>query len=218
MRRAPVALALLLAAACAPTPLPEPRLLAVTPSTLRSDQAPAVVLELDAVPSGRADFGAGTVVLQRDVEVFVGTQSVGHAPLEDDGRVRLRLPPGLPEGRQTVTARLEDGREAVAPDALSVLPPRVLTGYAVDPVGDQVAGVPFVLTVRAQGPDAARFDGVVALSVNKGDLSPTVSSPFTAGVLTEQITITTPNVGVQLRVSDAGGRVATSAPFRVAAP
>lgn len=218
MRRALLPLALAAALACAPTPLPEPRLLAITPSTLRTDQAPPVTLELDAQPSGLADFSAGTIALQPGVDVYVGAQRVGRAPLEADGRVHLRLPPGLPVGLQTVRARLEDGREAVERDALNVLPARSLTGYTVDPVDDQVAGVPFVLTVRAEGPDAPRFDGVVLLSVNKGDLAPELSSPFVAGVLAQQVTITVPNVGVQVRVQDAAGRVAVSVPFRVAPP
>ena len=122
----------------------------------------------------------------------------------------------LPQGSYDVTVELGDGRLATATDAFRVTAGDWPVGYSIDTIPDQRSGIPFGVTLRAQGPTAGGFDGTVNLSVPGATVSPAVSGPFTAGVRVEVITVTVDRPGnYHLDVSDLGGRTGRSLDFRV---
>lgn len=71
--------------------------------------------------------------------------------------------------------------------------PGAPTAFTFAPVGDQVAGVSFLLTLTATdqyGNVATGFNGPVALTDATGTLSPTVGGPAVGGVITQTVTVT----------------------------
>ncbi|MGZ3459162.1 MAG: hypothetical protein ACXU86_11740 [Archangium sp.] len=93
--------------------------------------------------------------------------------------------------------------------------PLLITGLSIDPIPDQTRDVPFVITLRAEGPDAAFFEGQVLLSVNKGHVSPNLSNAFHQGVLQEQVVLDKQGGDVMLTVRLGKSLVVQSNLFRV---
>ncbi|PTL79062.1 hypothetical protein [Vitiosangium sp. GDMCC 1.1324] len=90
-----------------------------------------------------------------------------------------------------------------------------VTGLRIEPIPDQVRGVPFIVTLRAEGPDAARFAGRVQLSSSKGHVSPNLSDPFSKGVRQERVVLDKQSGNVVLTVRVGKDIVAQSNPFKV---
>lgn len=97
--------------------------------------------------------------------------------------------------------------------------------FSIDPVGNQVAGVPFILTVTAQdrfNNTVLSFPGTVDLSDLTGTINPVRSTTFTSGRWSSGITINTFNqasVHDQITVVRTGGtETGVSTPFDVFAP
>jgi hypothetical protein len=92
-----------------------------------------------------------------------------------------------------------------------------ITGFELEPLGDQQRGLPFPVTVRALGPRAAHFQDHVELSVNKnnGGRSPTRLGPFDAGVCVQFVMVDAKGGNVKLTVTDAFGAQGTSNGFKV---
>jgi len=101
--------------------------------------------------------------------------------------------------------------------------------FAVNPAGvsnfefatissPQTAGTAFSVTITAKDPYnniATGFTGTVSLSVNKGDISPTTTSSFSSGTLTQNVTINTANTDIQITADDGSGHTGTSNSFNV---
>jgi hypothetical protein len=76
------------------------------------------------------------------------------------------------------------------PDPSGSVRPLNVTGLRIDPIPDQVRDVPFVVTLRAEGPEAAAFSGQVQISTNKGHVDPNLTQAFSGGVRQERLVIT----------------------------
>ncbi len=92
-----------------------------------------------------------------------------------------------------------------------------VTGFVLEPLEDQRRGEPFLVVIRAEGPQAARFSDTVSLTVNKknGTVSPNTLGPFDAGVHTQHVTVTAHGGNIKLTVTDAFGAQGTSNGFKV---
>ena len=147
----------------------------------------------------------------------IGPRPFGPSRWADAGVITDFLPSVLPPGSYDVTVELGDGRLTTATDAFVVTQGIWPTGYTIDMIGDQTSGIPFGVTIRAQGvPDGGSYGGTVNLSVPGATVTPTISGPFTAGVRVEVITVTVGNPRtVHLEVSDLGGRRGQSLNFQV---
>jgi hypothetical protein len=89
------------------------------------------------------------------------------------------------------------------------------TGFQIDPIGDQVRGVPFIVTIRAVGLSASTFQDRVSVRANKGATEALTTGSFAAGVREELITLLTPSSGTYLLVEDAQGHKGLSNSFHV---
>jgi len=105
--------------------------------------------------------------------------------------------------------------------------PGAPVAFTFAPVGDQVAGVSFVLILTATdqyGNVATGFADLVNLSDATGTLSPTTGGPAVGGVLTQTVTITRAWVGDQITATawvtpdcgTPGWAIGSSNPFTVA--
>ena len=91
-----------------------------------------------------------------------------------------------------------------------------LSGFRIEPVKEQVRGVPFVLEVQAEGSEAASFQGTVTLSVDNGTIEPAVAGPFKNGsVRVEGVTVSQPGAKRVITVTDTHGNEGRSNEFRV---
>jgi outer membrane protein assembly factor BamB len=83
----------------------------------------------------------------------------------------------------------------------------------------QTANVPFNITITAKdqyGNTYTGFNSSVALSVNKGSITPTTTTNFVNGVLSNfQVTIPTANTGVTITATSQDGKTGTSNSFDV---
>jgi uncharacterized repeat protein (TIGR01451 family) len=95
--------------------------------------------------------------------------------------------------------------------------------FAVDPISAvQVAGQPFTLTVYAQNLSSmvlGNYSGNVNLSASGASgsipIQPTVVGPFTNGVWSGPVTISTVTTGAVITVSDSLGHTGASNPFEI---
>ncbi len=203
-----------LALGCA-QPLPEPVIHSVQPAEFEEGQAPLLQIDFDATLPFSVDYDQGTATIQAELSVLIGETPLElEGPLVD-GRVSGVAPFGLTPGTYDVTVILADGRRGTLVGGLQVLPGQFPERFAIDPLPEQKRGQPFDVTIRAEGPQAAQFNGVVRLSVSKGSISPEFTGAFVAGVRTERVTIDAPASEIVLTVEDAAGHSGTSAPFRV---
>jgi hypothetical protein len=90
-----------------------------------------------------------------------------------------------------------------------------VTGLSIEPIPDQVRGVPFVITLRAEGPEAANFTGQVQISSNKGRVDPNLSNTFSGGVRRQEVVLDKQGGHVVLTVRVGKDLVAHSNPFKV---
>jgi hypothetical protein len=215
----------LLLCACA-TGSPAPNILSIEPQEVVRGEATTIAVKLDALPPVKIDYGKRTATLLATLRV--GEQEVSIDRLEQDGTLVATLPPDLSEGTHDIALSLEED-ETVHARGLTVLPPPPelapmlgdsangqvgLTAIQIDPIRDQLVGVPFVITLRVEGPDAALFAGQVQITTSKGRVTPNLSSPFHRGTREERIVLDQlGNVVLTVRAGDK--LVATSNPFNV---
>lgn len=225
MRRKIALLPALLLCACA-TGSPAPNILSVEPQEVVHGEAATISVKLDALPPVKIDYGKRTATLLATLRV--GDQEVSIDRMEQDGTLVATLPPDLSEGTHDIALSLEED-ETVHAQGLTVLPPPPelapllgdsangqvsLTAIQIDPIGDQLVGLPFVITLRVEGPDAALFAGQVQITTSKGRVTPNLSSPFHQGTREERIVLDQlGNVVLTVRAGDK--LVATSNPFNV---
>lgn len=90
-----------------------------------------------------------------------------------------------------------------------------LSGFRIEPVGEQVLNAPFPLVLRAEGSMAPSFQGSVTLSASKGAISPTTVGPFDNGVLEVTVTLDHPGDKVVITAVDEHGNVGSTNEFQV---
>lgn len=209
-------LALGLLAACSGDTLPPPTVVSVSPADRPASSSGPVTVTLDAVLPTLVDYGASAATVDERLTLKIGPRSFGPRVWTDAGVVTDFLPSVLPEGRYDVTVQLGDGRSATAASAFHVTAGAWPVGYTIDTIPSQNSGVPFGVTIRAQGAPDGGYGGTVSLSVAGARVAPVTSGPFVAGVLVQVITVTADEPGnFQLVVSDLAGHSGTSLPFRV---
>jgi hypothetical protein len=89
-----------------------------------------------------------------------------------------------------------------------------VSGFRIEPVADQVVGVPFTLVLSAEGAQAASFQGTVTLRTNKGTIKPGTVGPFRDGVLKVEVTVDHPG-NVVITAEDAHGNAGRTNAFVV---
>jgi hypothetical protein len=165
--------------------------------------------------SVQVDYGQGTLTPDTAMEVLVGPLQLGSGTYPPQGLVEGTLPTVIPPGTYNVTVKMGDGRTAVLPNAFGVDAGTWPLAYAIDSIGDQHTGVSFSVTIRTVGPRFRNFEGNVLLGLlGEGSLAPTISGAFSAGFLTQSVTVTGTGE-FMLQVSDINGGNGQSAPFTV---
>jgi hypothetical protein len=198
--------------------LPPVSIASIAPTGMVASEPTPVSVQVDAQLAFQADYGQSVVTATSQMQVLVGPRAIGTGTYPAGGLVQGTLPTVIPPGTYNVTVTMGDGRTAVLERAFSVDAGTWPQGYGIDTVGDQLSGVAFPVTIRAFGPGPRdlRFNGNVLLRVNgQGVVAPGVSDAFTAGVLTQVVTITGTGE-FTLLVSDINGSNGQSPPFDVA--
>lgn len=210
-----LALAATLGGCFACTDWPQPRILRVTPSTMTETDATLLDIEVDAVLETIADYEQGTLSARTRIEIEIGPEVVGPKSYAPGGLIQAQVPTILPQGVYDVRVKfVDDGRVAVARDALTVLPGAWPDRYTIDPIGPQRRQTPFEIVVRAQGENAATFQGNVRLRVGPyGGIGPAVSRAFVDGVLTETVVVESVGASEVITVTDVAGHSGTSNAF-----
>ena len=215
MRRSALALLALALAGCSGASLPAQSIVSVDPAQRPASSSGPVTVTLDAVLPTLVDHGAGTATVDDRLTLKIGPRPFAPTRWSGAGVVTDVLPTVLSEGSYDVTVELGDGRAATARSAFRVTAGDWPVGYTVDTIPTQRSGVPFGVTIRAQGAPDGGYGGTVNLAVSGAQLTPTLSGPFVAGVRVEVITVTAPEGDYQLVVSDLLGHPGTSLPFHV---
>src|SRR5678816_9294 len=122
---------LFLCLGCAGGPLPEPRIISVSPAALRADEAAQLRVVVEAVlPFSIRYPSSPEVTVEGAVDVIVGGRSLGRFGTGEDGIIRFGLPSILPEGTHDLALTWADGRTAVLSAGLRINPGQWPDGYA----------------------------------------------------------------------------------------
>jgi hypothetical protein len=209
-------LASLLALGCGESVLPAPEVVSISPSAALASEASQVVVQVDGVLPTSLDYDRSSDEENADVSLLVGTLAVGTGRWQPNGALSGNVPSLLAPGTYDVQVGFADGRTGTLAQAFTVSPGRWPTGYTVAPIAAQRAGVPFQISVHAEGPNGPEFHGNVLLHVLKAPaVTPSLSDPFQAGELTQQVTVSRPASGVVLFVTDLDGNLGASNAFDV---
>jgi hypothetical protein len=215
---------------CGPAALPEPSILSVEPEMIAAEGPAVLTVQVSAVLPVTVNYHTETVdTSQLGMTLLIAGQRTDIAFAERDGKLTVAVPEGLAQGAYDVQLALADGREAMREEAFSVVPAASgdgdvpegvvvrggLTGYTIDPIGEQVRGVPFKVTIRAVGPGASTFQGMGVLRASKGQGAPLTTGTFAGGVRQEELTLEQPGGQVFLMIEDALGNKGLSNSFRV---
>ena len=203
-------------AGCSGATLPPPIVVSVSPAQRPASSSGPVTVTLDAVLPTVVDHGASTVSVDDRLTLTIGPRPFGPSHWADAGVITDFLPSVLSEGSYDVMVELGDGRLAMATDVFRVTAGTWPVGYTIDTIPDQHSGIPFGVTLRAQGGQNGGYIGTVNFSVPGATVSPAVSGPFVGGVRVEVITVTVDRpASYQLEVSDLAGRRGRSLFFYV---
>ncbi len=215
--RSPLASILALAAACGSASLPDPKILSVTPANMVACKGAAVTVAVEAVLPTHLDYNKSEATVVPDFDLRIGPISIGSQYLRD-GILMATVPPLLAPGVYDVGLRFWDGRpEAVLARAFTVTPNPSLAGFSIDSVPVQTRNVPFLITIRALGPNAPVFECSAGLSTNRGTITPVATGRFQQGLRTELVTLGTAYPSMVITVMDAEtpSRSVSSNPFQV---
>ncbi|OJT18286.1 hypothetical protein BO221_40045 [Archangium sp. Cb G35] len=234
-------LSTLVLCACEPYVSPAPNIISIEPEEVVSGEAATVAVKLDGPLPVKVDYGKQTATLVTPT-LRIGGQAAPITHVEQDGTLLATLPGSLSAGLQDVRLELANGSGSVSEEGLTVLPlpPELdedggpgdpgtepgtgngggdeelrVTGVLIEPIPDQVRDVPFTITLRVEGPDAALFEGQVQLSTNKGRIHPNLSNSFSKGVRQEQVVLDKQGGNMVLTVRVGSKLVAQSNPFKV---
>ncbi|MCY1078163.1 hypothetical protein [Archangium lansingense] len=193
---------------------PEPVIHSVSPSEMRASEATALALDAELILPATVDYNEGTIEVDTQVSVRIGPLDVPTLAVSPEGVISTRVPSMLAPGSYDVKVTLGDGRTAVRTGGLTVVEGEWPESYSIDPIGPQRRLVPFTVTVRATGANAAAFRGNVRLETGAGStVGPRVSEPFVDGVLTQQVVVDSVQSDMAIRVTDIAGHVGTSNTF-----
>ncbi len=189
-RRQWVSMHMLLLCACGSTgTMPLPSIASVEPASMPADSRFLLTVTLDGQFPLKLDYHQGSAELVAPQRVSLNDRDFEILQTADHGhQLTLDVIPWLPVGSQDLRVQFQDGRQVELEKGFEVKPPLNLTGFAIDPIGPQVRRKPFVVTIRALGPDAARFQGRVIVRSTQADVNPKVSDAFEAGVLQQELT------------------------------
>jgi hypothetical protein len=118
----------------------------------------------------------------------------------------------------TITATSSDGKTGTS-NSFDVSSSPTLDHFVFNTIPNQTAGTPFTITITAKdqyGNTYTGFNSSVTLSVNKGSITPTTTSNFVNGVLSNfKVTIPGANTGVTITATSSDGKTGTSNSFDV---
>jgi hypothetical protein len=127
-----------------------------------------------------------------------------------------------PANTYTITIQGTGGGKTHTYDVALVVQPNAPTlhHFEFSPISSpQTANVPFTITITAKdqyGNTYTGFNSSVTLSVNKGSITPTTTTNFVNGVLSNfSVTIPTANTGVTITATSQDGKTGTSNAFDV---
>ncbi|HLL06361.1 MAG TPA: hypothetical protein VK539_37670 [Myxococcaceae bacterium] len=212
--------------ACEPGTLPSPSIVSVQPERVAEGGPSVLTIEVQAVLPITVDYHSRTADLaSRGMKLFIAGEETDAAFSQQDGKLIAAVPTGLAQGAYDVQVAMEDGREAVREQAFSVVPQTELrdedvivrgglTGFQIDPIGEQQAHVAFKVTVRALGPEASGFQGSGLLRATKG-AAPLTTHAFSGGVVQQELTLEQPGGNIVLLIEDSLGNKGISNAFRV---
>jgi hypothetical protein len=224
-------LPLIVLCGCELAPLPPPTIESVEPANIPEGSPSVLMVRVSAVPLYTLDYEEGTAETSaQEMTLIIAGQAADIAWVEQDGTLIAEVPAGLSLGAHEVQVSLADGREAMREQAFSVVPASPLgdfpedpsldliasgvTGFEIDPIGEQRVGVPFTVTIRAVGPKASTFQKPVALRGSKGPADTVSAGTFQEGIRVETISLSHPGRTILL-VEDADGRRGLSERFLV---
>lgn len=200
--------------ACGASGPPAPVIQSLAPAQARTSDTTSVAVQVELAFPVTFDYSLRAAQVDTRVAVSIAGSELMVESVEP-GTVTVVVAPGLPVGKQDVRLTLPDGREAVLPQGFEVLPApdKSFTLTVPDTV---TAGVPFLLTIQATGPNSQTFVGTVQLLTKNGTLQPPVSGAFTAGQWSGMVTIDKPGSN-WITARDTAGTwgSGTSAPFPV---
>jgi hypothetical protein len=211
---------------CEPGTLPPPAIVSVQPERVAEGGASVLTIEVKAVLPVTVNYHSETADLSsQGMKLFIAGEETEAAFAQQDGKLIAAVPMGLAQGAYDVQVAMEDGREAVREQAFSVVPTEQLrdedvivrgglTGFQLEPIGEQVAGVAFKVTIRALGPEASTFQGTAVLRGTKGK-DAAITSAFSGGAVQQELTFEQPSGNVVLLVEDSLGNKGLSNAFRV---
>lgn len=214
MRRLLPLLLALLCACATEAPLPEPRILSISPTEQVSRESKTITVQLDMDPRFFVDYGAQSASLIDQPTLQIGGQTVNLDYL-GHGQFSGTVEQGLPVGTYDVKVVLPDGRESTLAQAYRVNP---YVTFWIETVPTQTQNQPFTLTIHAAGPNKADYTGTVQVTLFKGqNMAPSIfrSGAFSGGLRREQITIDTPGSNYTFMVKDEEKSDAYSNTFRV---
>jgi hypothetical protein len=220
-RRQWVSLPVLLMCACgSSTETPLPSITSVEPASTPADSRFQLTVNFDGALPIELDYAQGSARVISPQRVSIADRDfASFQPGEHGRQLTLDIIPWLTVGAQDVRVQFEDGRQVVLEKGLEVQPPLNLTGFVIEPIGSQVRGQPFVVTIRAQGADAARFQGQVIVRSTQGNVNPKVTNAFNAGVLQQEFTgDNSIQSTLSIIVEDYAGHTGNSNEFLLAKP
>ena len=212
---------------CEPGTLPPPSIVSVQPERVAEGGASVLTIEVNAVLPVTVNYHSGTADLSsQGMKLFIAGEETDAAFAQRDGKLIAAVPTGLAQGAYGVQVAMEDGREAVREQAFSVVPQTELrdedvivrgglTGFQLEPIGEQVAGVPFKVSIRALGPEASTFQGTAMLRANKARDTAVTTAVFSGGAVQQEVTCDQPGGQVVLLIEDSLGNRGLSNAFRV---
>ncbi|WP_224248244.1 hypothetical protein [Hyalangium gracile] len=215
-----VSLPVLLLCACGSSELPLPTLVSVEPASIPADSRFLLTLEFEGVLPVKVDYGSNGAELIATERVRIADKEFDVIQAQKSGRqLTVDVIPWLAVGAQDVKVQLQDGRQVVLEQGLQVNPPLNLTGFEIDPIGEQIRHRPFMVTIRALGPDAALFNGRVIVRSTQGNVDPKVSDAFKNGELKQRFTgDDSTESSMKLIVEDYAGHTGMSNEFILGKP
>lgn len=215
----PLLLVLLCACTSEPPALAEPHILSITPAEQLSTESQRVTVQLDTDPRFLVNYGEKSVQMLEQPMLEIGALKVTLDTYLGHGQFQGTVTPGLGVGRYSIRVTLGDGREATLPDAYEIKDgTQPWIGYWIEPIGEQLEGQPFTVTIHVEGTKADSFAGPVTIHVyRKGSqlIDSFPSGTFSEGVLRQEITINESGEDFVVATEDDAGIKAYSGAFLV---
>lgn len=194
---------------------PDPVIRSITPAQMSAITSTRIELDPTLPLPTRVNYETGTIEVDIDVSLRIGSLDVATEGLTPEGRLGATVPTLLQPGRHDVRLELEDGRVALLDDGFEVTAAVWPTGYSIDPIPEQQRLVPFEITIRALGPNGAAFRGNVQFEAPAGStIGPRLSGAFgEGGVLRQTVVVSAPGNTAAIIVTDIAGNPSQSEPF-----